>query len=76
MLSTLSTADVLANSDVATPFRTGETMQVWSTPFAELDLEKKLAVQVQYQAASPPSSAPAQRLNTSLVDAPSFSIPW
>lgn len=48
MLSTLSTVDVqvLAKSDVATSFRTVETMQVWSTPFAELDPEKKLAVQV------------------------------
>lgn len=50
MLSTLSTADVLANSDGATSFRTGETMRVWSTPFAELDLEKKLAVQLMHLA--------------------------
>lgn len=47
MLSTLSTADVLPKSDgTSPPFRTGETMRVWSTPFAELDLEKKMAVQV------------------------------
>jgi hypothetical protein len=46
MLSTLSTADVLVNSDGTSPFRTGETLRVWSTPFTELDLEKKLAVQV------------------------------
>ena len=46
MLSTLSSVDVLANSDGATSFPTGETMQVWSTPFAKLDPEKKLAVQV------------------------------
>ena len=46
MLSTLSTTDVLVKSDGASPFRTEETMRVWSTPFAELDLEKKLAVQV------------------------------
>ena len=46
MLSTLPSLDVLAMSDGATSFRTVETMQVWSTPFAELDPEKKLAVQV------------------------------
>jgi hypothetical protein len=46
MLSTLSTVDALAKSDGATSFRTGETMQVWSTSFAELDPEKKQVVQV------------------------------
>ena len=50
MLSTLSTVDVLAKSDGATSFRTGETKEemtpVWSTSFAELDPEKRLAVQV------------------------------
>lgn len=46
MLSTLSTADVLVTSDDISPFRTGETLRVWSTPVTELDLEKKLAVQV------------------------------
>jgi hypothetical protein len=45
MISTLSTTDVLAKSDAAS-FRTGETIRVWSAPFAELDLEKKLAIQV------------------------------
>jgi hypothetical protein len=47
MLSTLPSADVLVKPDVAIPFRT-ESPQVspWSTPVAELDLEKKLAVQV------------------------------
>jgi hypothetical protein len=50
MLSTLSTADVLVNSDGTSPFRTGETLRVWSTPFTELDLEKKLAVQLMHLA--------------------------
>ncbi|KAF8270249.1 protein-tyrosine phosphatase-like protein [Lactarius quietus] len=50
MLSTLSTADVLPMSDGVTSFRTGETLRVWSTPFAELDLEKKLAVQLMHLA--------------------------
>ncbi len=46
MLSTLSTTDVLAKSEAASPFPTGEKIRVCSTPFAALDLEKKLAVQV------------------------------
>lgn len=40
MLSTLSTTDVLG--------KTGGTIRAWSS-VAELDLEKKLAVQVIYQ---------------------------
>jgi hypothetical protein len=47
MLSTLPSADTLVNPDVAIPFRTeGPQGSPWSTPVAELDLEKKLAVQV------------------------------
>jgi hypothetical protein len=47
MLSTLPSADVLVKPDVAIPFQTdGPHVSSWSTPVAELDLEKKLAVQV------------------------------
>ena len=49
MLSTLPSADILAKSDVATPFQTEGKAPPWSTPVAELDLEKKLAVQVMYR---------------------------
>lgn len=41
MLSTLPIADVLAKSDIS-----GETVHTWPSSVAELDLEKKLAVQV------------------------------
>jgi hypothetical protein len=41
MLSTLPTVDVVA--------RPGGTVGAWSSPVSELDLEKKLAVQVIYQ---------------------------
>jgi hypothetical protein len=44
MLSTLTTTDVLTRSDIVTPCRTG-TACAWSS---ELDLEKKLAMQVVY----------------------------
>jgi len=40
MLSTLPTADVLA--------KTGGPVREWTSPIAEKDLEKKLAVQVIY----------------------------
>ena len=70
MISTLSTTDVLPKSD-APSFRTGETIRVWSTPFAELDLEKKLAIQVILYFINTSS-----KLNATLVDAPGFSIPW
>ncbi|KAI0305419.1 protein-tyrosine phosphatase-like protein [Multifurca ochricompacta] len=50
MLSTLSTADVLVKTDVATALRTGGTVQAWSMSVAELDLEKKLAVQLMHLA--------------------------
>lgn len=72
MLSALSTADVLVKSDGTTPFRTGETLRVWSTPFPELDLEKKLAVQVMGYLIIASSNVE----HTSPVDAPSLSIPW
>ena len=41
MLSTLSNTDVLAKK--------GGTIRAWSSPVAELDHEKKLAVQVRDQ---------------------------
>ena len=49
MLSTLPSADILANSDVSAPFQTERKVLPWSTPVTELDLEKKLAVQVMYR---------------------------
>jgi len=49
MLSTLPTTDVLA--------KTGGTIHAWSS-VAELDLEKKLAVQVIYNMT--PSSSPTK----------------
>jgi hypothetical protein len=49
MLSTLPSADILVKSDVATPFRMEGKVSPWSTPVAELDLEKKLAIQVMYK---------------------------
>jgi hypothetical protein len=49
MLSTLPSADIVVKSDAATPFRTEGKASPWSTPVDELDLEKKLAVQVMYR---------------------------
>jgi hypothetical protein len=44
MLSTLPAVDVIAKA--------GGTVGAWSSPVSELDLEKKLAVQVVYRLSS------------------------